>query len=154
MLGIKAKAYRNTGNYSSPTWNEVDNISDFTVDPKWTFADVMIRATRVKMVSPTMLECPITGRMLKDATSADYDAFNNAFRAGTALDLLILDGPNNTNTSDGVRGYFHIEGWTENQGADQVIYKDFGLTPALPTDGNYLKFATVTNSALVYTDPG
>lgn len=154
MLGIKCKCYRNTGAYGTPVWDEVNNISDFQIDPKWAFGNANIRATRVSMVAPTTLSVAVTGKMLKETGNADFTAFNTAFHTAAPLDLLILDGPKDADGSDGVRGYFYLEGWTESQGVGDIVYKDFGLSPALPTDGNYLKFATVATGALSYSDPG
>lgn len=156
MLGIKCKCYRNTGTWGTPVWDEIKNISDFQVDPKWAFGEAKIRATRVSMVAPTTLTCAVTGKMLKDNADTDFIAFNTAFQTAASLDLLILDGAKDFAGADGVRGYFYLEGWTESQGTGDIVYKDFGLSPALPTDGNYLKFATVAvgGASITYTDPG
>lgn len=156
MLGIKCKCYRNTGTWGTPVWDEIKNISDFQIDPKWAFGEAKIRATRVSMVAPTTLTCAVTGKMLKDNADTDFIAFNTAFQTAASLDLLILDGAKDFAGADGVRGYFYLEGWTESQGTGDIVYKDFGLSPALPTDGNYLKFATVAvgGASITYTDPG
>jgi hypothetical protein len=155
MLGIKCKCYHNTGTWTTPVWAEVKNISDFQVEPKWAFGEAKIRATRVSMVAPTNLTCGITGKMLKDPADSEFTAWNTAFHTAAPLDLLILDGPKDTVGAEGVRGYFYLEGWTESQGTGDIVYKDFGLSPGLPTDGNYLKFATVaTGGTLTLTDPG
>lgn len=156
MLGIKCKCYRNAGTWGTPVWDEIKNISDFQIDPKWAFGEAKIRATRVSMVAPTTLTCAVTGKMLKDPSDADFTALNTAFQTASAIDFLILDGPKDLAGAEGVRGYFYLEGWTESQGTGDIVYKDFGLSPALPTDGNYLKFAVVATggASITFTDPG
>ena len=42
-LGLKAKLYRNTGSYGSPTWNEVKNVKDVTLTIEKGEADVSTR---------------------------------------------------------------------------------------------------------------
>jgi len=154
MLGIKCKCYLNTGTWGTPVWDEIKNIGDFQIEPKWSFGEAKIRATRVSMVAPTTLGCTVTGKLLKDTADTDFLALNTAFQTAAPIDFLILDGPKDQAGAEGVRGYFYLEGWTESQGTGDIVYKDFGLSPALPTDGNYLKFAVVAagGASITYTD--
>lgn len=42
-LGMEAKLYRNSGTYASPTWTEIQNVKDLTLNLEAGEADVTTR---------------------------------------------------------------------------------------------------------------
>ncbi len=160
--GANAKAYRNTAvgasKYGTPTWTDLDHARDAAPNQAWDFADASIRATKVKLSHPTQknMECQIVMRC--DDVDAGYLAMKGAAEAGTALDLLILDGPLTTEGSRGFRAFFYVSESGQPQGIGDTLYSTFDLKPGFGTidDGSLAvpKLAvTGAASAVTYTAP-
>jgi hypothetical protein len=148
-LGLKAKLYRNTGSYSSPTWSAIGLIGDLTVTPEWDEAEGNVRDTTVKSVAKTLLGIEISGRVRVSNTDPGYLALRDAFYATTPIDLMILNGAQDENGSHGWRCDWHVMAFTEDQGLTNVIYADFSLKPAVSENPH--NRAVVTSGAPVYT---
>lgn len=151
-IGILSKLYYNTGTYGSPIWTEVSIVGDVAVNPTWDEADISTRASRVKSMKKTMLGIEITARLKKVPSSTVYAAFVNALMSDGLLDILVLDGPNNT---DGVRGYrmdVQVFGGNDDQSLNAGGFLDIVMKPN--QDTNPVKAALVDSSALTYATPG
>lgn len=151
-LGINAKLYRNTGNYATPAWSEVTLIADLTVNPSWEEADASARESVVKQTAKTMLNVEVTGRLKKKPGDANYEAFMDGCLNFSALDLLILDGANNTNNSRGWRMDCQIFSITEDQGMSNALYEEIRILPSITS--NPVKAVKVTSGNLTYSTPG
>lgn len=158
-IGPKCVAYRNTGTYGSPTWTAMSFVRDAQAATPWDFQDASIRDTRVKMYHPTQIDFAFSLTVRCDDADAGYQALLGAAQEGTALDLLILDGPVSTEGSAGVRSYFHVSMTGQPQGMGDVLYATFDLKPGFGLDGSSApakpKYAVAgASSALTYSDPG
>jgi hypothetical protein len=152
-LGINAKAYRNTGSYNAPVWSELTLISDLSVNPAWDEASADARESRIKQVRKTMMGLEVTGRMKKKPLDTNYEAFMNALNSDDVLDLLILDGPRETEGSRGYRFDAQVFGGTEDQAMGNVLYQDFAIKPSLETNPpKAVKVAA--GGVLTYAIPG
>lgn len=114
--GALAKAYRNTGNFSSPTWNEVPLFDDLTINPTWGTSPANSRASLVSAESPALASWSITGTMKVIQDDADYLALNAARIAASPFDMLFLTGANNTNAEVGLRCEWLIKTASQDQG--------------------------------------
>ncbi len=104
-LGRAAKFYRNTGNYASPTWVEIENVADVNVSP---LAKDKIDLTRRasggwKEYLSAQKDFEVTGDLIQDLADADYTAIRDSFLNDTALEYLVLSGPVNTAGEEGIR---------------------------------------------------
>lgn len=142
------------GNYSTPTWVELDLARDVQVDPTWDAAEAFSRATSVKEYAKTMLELGFTLDVKSSDTDAAYAELMDAFASRDAvIDMMILDGPLTTNGAEGVRFDAGVFGASQDQSIGNVLYRSFDVKPsAFKT--NDAKRAVVTNSAPVFTDFG
>ena len=128
-LGIKAKLYYNDGTYESPDWVELSLVSDLTVNPTWDESEANDRSSRIKRSAKTLLGLEISGMLKKKPLDDGYELMMNAMVGDDVLDLLILDGQNDT---EGVRGWrcdFQVFSASEDQGLSTVIYEAFTLKP-------------------------
>lgn len=154
MLGILAKVYRNTGSYGSPTWSECALFSDVNVSPAWDEGSADARESRIKQVRKTMLGLEVTGKMKKKIADANYEAFMNALLSDAVLDVLVLDGPKET---EGVRGWrfdAQVFTGTEDQAMNVgALYVDLKLAPSLDTNAP-LAVKVAAGPTLTFSTPG
>lgn len=159
--GLNSKVYYNTASsskYATPTWTVIDHVRDATPNQAWDYADASIRGTRVKLYHPTAKEmtCQVTVRC--DDVDAGYLALKAASEEGTALDMLVLDGPISTEGSRGFRAFLQVSESGQPQGAGDILYSTFDLKPGFGVidDGTpaYPKIAVAgASSAVTYTVP-
>jgi hypothetical protein len=152
-LGINAKVYRNTGvDYATPTWTEVDQIADLSVNPEWDEAEGGARSSRIKKSSKTMLGIEITGRIKVQLADAGYVALRDAMYTDIPLDLLILNGANDEDGVHGWRGEWNVMSGTEDQALQNRLYMDFRLTPYDGTEEPM--YAEVVAGVVTFIAPG
>lgn len=129
QVGIKAKCYRNTGTFGSPTWVETTLWRDLTMNQKPDTAEVKDRSTRANRKVPTTYDISANGTMRSDVDHADYLAYRTALLAGTPIDLLILTGAKDNNGEVGWRYEALVEDMSQDQGASNVMYDTLAVSP-------------------------
>ncbi|MDP1805767.1 MAG: hypothetical protein Q8K72_11410, partial [Acidimicrobiales bacterium] len=84
--GIRARTYVNTAvstPYATPTWTNVVLLGDAQVTADWGTEDLNVRLTMVKLVSRTLLDLKLGGKLLKERTAtAAYSKFAASFIDG------------------------------------------------------------------------
>lgn len=147
-LGIKCKAYRNTSTHGSPSWSEINHISDFTVSVTWDEADGSSRISRVKMTVKTMLGLEFSGKIKVNVADANYAAMRDASFGDGVLDILVMeDGDNATENNVGFRCDVQVLKFDVDQGMGTSLYRDFTLKPT--TTDNLPELATVGGGAVI-----
>lgn len=141
-VGYSRKFYRNSGTYGSPTWAEIENVQDLTLNDETTAAEASNRNSAFKRYLPGLHDISIEFSSIYDATDADFEALLDAKRTRAVIDVAVMDGAINTNTNRGWRGECMVEQANENQPLDDTHTVDFTLRPAL------------TNNAVLYMDVG
>lgn len=92
-IGLKSKLYRNTGTYASPTWDEVSNVKDLSLDLSANEADAGTRGNGGwAAVVATVKEAEVTFDMLWDPDDTDLQAFRDAYLNGSTIEVAVLDG--------------------------------------------------------------
>ncbi len=154
-LGIKCKLYLNVNTYESPTWNNVDRVSDATLNIQWEEGDAKSRESIISTFEPTMGTLDCSGKIRVDGDDGNYVAIRNAFAGKVALDLLILDGEHDEDDSEGVRGDFKVFNFSRDESMGNVIFRDFTLKPCIPTAGRVaVRHVVVAGGIPVYSDFG
>lgn len=147
MLGINAKMYRNSGTYGSPSWAEVADISDLTLNPAFQETKFGTRASRIGRSAKTLSDLTYSGKIKVDLDEADYIAFRDAHLSPDGvLDLMILTGGSTTNGVWGYRGEFQVNITGQDQGLNAKMYDDFTLAPS-DTDNAFTKAIVASGSA-------
>ncbi|HYH69217.1 MAG TPA: hypothetical protein VD866_31275 [Urbifossiella sp.] len=130
MLALNSKIYRNTASHGSPAWSEVAIFENVQVNPSYDRGDANTRESRAKREANTQMMLEVTGRLKVRPADANYQAFEDAFVADSAIDLLVLNGPIDDPGVSGWRADFGVRTFTEDQGLGNVLYKEVTLTPA------------------------
>jgi len=149
--GLHSKTYLNTANYATPSWSEVKILGDMAVDAAWEWATAPTRESPVVRGARTMLPLSVTGKMPVRDTDTNYIAFDNAFHnSNSILDLLILNGDQNTNGVTGFRSEWELVKWSEDQALGNILHKDLEMRPSLTA--NVPQRAVVTAGAVVFSN--
>lgn len=92
MMNFEGHLYRNSGTAGSPTWNELDQIKDVSVDLPLSEKEVTTRGDgSVKRYHPGQMDPTIEFKILKDAADSDYTALKAAFEGRTLVDVAFTD---------------------------------------------------------------
>lgn len=135
ILGSACKAYRNTGTYGAPVWNEVPNIKDLSVDISTAEADVSTRGNAGwRATVAAQNDATATWNMVYDTTDADFVAFKDAIINKTSIELLFLDGPVGTTGSQGLRARWMLTSTRLDQGLETAVMVDITARPTYNTD--------------------
>lgn len=154
MLGIKAKFYRNTGSFDSPSWSECTLLSDCAVNPSWDSGDASDRGSRIKVEAKTQMGLEFPCKMRKVPGDANYEAFMNALLSDATLDLLVLDGAKETVGARGFRCDCQIFQGNEDQGLGVgALVVDLSIKPA--PSGNPTRAVLIgAGPTITYSTPG
>lgn len=145
---ILSKAYRNSGTYESPTWVEVPQFENVTLNAGWDMADANSRESRAKMGAPTQVDVGVTARMIKRPGNANYEAIMDAVFSGDPVDMMFLDGAHTEENNRGIRADYHFA-LSEDQGIANILYEDLTGTPG---DSNTPRYVKITGGVPVYTE--
>ena len=129
-LGMDAKLYRNTGTYAAPTWVEVSNVKDVTLNLEKGEADVTTRANQGwRATVGTLKDASIEFQMVWDTVDAGFDAIRQAFFNNTPLEFAVMDGDITDPDSEGLRATFDIFNFTRNEALEEAIMVDVSIKP-------------------------
>lgn len=129
-LGMDAKLYRNSGSYATPTWEEIGNVKDVTLNLEKGEADVTTRANNGwRATVGTLKDASIEFQMVWDTLDADFDAIRQAFFGNTPIEFAVMDGDMTDPDSEGLRATFDIFNFTRNEALEEAILVDVTIKP-------------------------
>ncbi|MEL7499037.1 MAG: phage tail tube protein [Planctomycetota bacterium] len=121
-LGMDAKLYRNSGSYATPTWEEIGNVKDVTLNLEKGEADVTTRANNGwRATVGTLKDASIEFQMVWDTLDSDFDAIRQAFFNNTPIEFAVMDGDITDPDSEGLRATFDIFNFTRNEALEEAI---------------------------------
>ena len=121
-LGLDAKLFRNTGTYAAPTWNEIKNVKDVTLNLEAGEADVTTRGNNGwRATVATLKDGSIEFEMVWDSTDDDFTAIRDTFLNKTALEMAVMDGDVLAAGSQGLRASFMVTGFSRNEPLEEAI---------------------------------
>jgi hypothetical protein len=121
-LGLNARLYRNTGSYSAPTWNEVKNVKDVTLNLEAGEADVSTRGNAGWRANiATLKDASLEFDMVWDPTDDDFTAIRTAFLTNASIEFAVLDGASNVSGSQGLRATMVITNFSRSEPLEEAI---------------------------------
>ena len=120
LVGIDCKLYVNTGTYASPTWVEVVDAKDVTMNDTRAEGDSSVRGYDMASVTPGQRTVQITFDMRYDNDASAYEAIKTAYDARTVLGVLVSDGPRATVGVEGFRLDTYVTSMTKNEPMNDV----------------------------------
>jgi hypothetical protein len=130
-LGMDAKVYRNDGTWAVPTWVEITNVRDVTLNLESGEADVTTRANSGwRATAATLKEASVEFEMVWDTADAGFTAIKDAFFNGTNIDLAVMDGDITQMGTQGLRAEFSITSFSRSEPLEEAITVSVTAKPA------------------------
>lgn len=134
-LGLDAKLYRNTGTHGSPTWNEVTNVKDLTLNLEAGEADVSTRGNggwRANIA--TLKDASLEFEMVWDTADDDFTAIRTAFLTNGSIEFAVLDGASTVAGSQGLRALMAITNFSRSEPLEEAISVSVTAKPTYSED--------------------
>ena len=129
-LGLDAKLFRNTADYATPTWDEITNVRDLTLNLEAGEADVTTRGNDGwRATVATLKDGSIEFEMVWDSEDTDFTAIRDAFLNKTAVEMAVLDGDVVTTGSQGLRASFMVTSFSRNEPLEEAITVSVTMKP-------------------------
>ena len=121
-LGMEAKLYRNTGTYALPTWVEMMNVKDLTLNLEASEADVTTRGNAGwRATIAALKDGSIEFEMVWDTADADFTAIQLAFFGNTEIEFAVMDGDVASSGSQGLRATMAITNFSRSEALEEAI---------------------------------
>ena len=142
-LGLDAKLFRNTASYATPTWAEITNVRDVTLNLDAGEADVTTRGNNGwRATVATLKDGSIEFEMVWDSDDDDFTAIRDAFLNKTSVEMAVMDGSMATSGSQGLRASFMVTSFSRNEPLEEAITVSVTAKPTYST--NPPEWMTVT----------
>ena len=130
-LGLDAKLYRNSGTYALPTWNEITNAKDVTLNLEAGEADAGRRGSggwRETLMA--LKDGSVEFELVYDNADAEFTALKDAFFNGTTVELAVMDGDIATTGTQGLRATMSVVNFSRNEPLEEALTVSVTVTPA------------------------
>lgn len=135
-VGVRARAYRNTGSYGSPTWTAMNLIKDVTPSMPWDWVEAGARETNAKLYAKARADLGVSFTMRADDADTGYNAVADAACSQTTvMDILFLNAAITVEGCRGFRAEWLINLTSEGQEIDGSIYDQFEAKPTWTSNG-------------------
>ncbi len=129
-LGLDAKLYPNTGSFASPTWNEVINVKDLTLNLEAGEADVTTRGNNGwRATVATLKDGSIEFEMVWDTEDLDFAAIRDTFLSRGAMEFAVMDGGIAMSGSQGLRATCMVTNFSRNESLEEAITVSVTVKP-------------------------
>ena len=121
-LGMDAKLFRNTGTYETPTWTEVTNVRDVTLNLEAGEADVTTRGNAGWRANiATLRDASLEFEMVWDAADDDFTEIRTAFLTNGSVEFAVMDGDIAASGSQGLRATMSITNFSRSEPLEEAI---------------------------------
>ena len=129
-LGINGKLYKNDGDYATPTWTEITNVRDLTLNMDAAEADATTRANnRWRATAAALRDASVEFEMVWDTADAGFQAIRDAWKNGADLEMAVVDGDIATSGTEGLRATFAITGFNRNEPLEDTMTANVTIKP-------------------------
>ena len=129
-LGMEAKLYRNTGTYAAPTWVELTNVKDLTLNLEAGEADVTTRGNAGwRATVATLKDGSIEFEMVWDTTDTNFTAIQDAFFNNTDIEFAVMDGDVASSGSQGLRATMSITNFSRSEALEEALMVSVNAKP-------------------------
>jgi predicted secreted protein len=126
--------YRNTASYGTPTWVEIANVKDVTLNLSKGEADVTTRANNGwRATAGTLKEASVEFQMVWDTDDTGFAAIQQAFFSNDPIEFAIMSGAMTDPESEGLRATCNVFSFTRNEALEEAIMVDVSLKPTYAT---------------------
>ncbi len=135
VLSESAKTYYNTASYATPTWSEISNIANLSLNLDKDEIDLTTRGSGgFKEFVDGLIDAGIDFDLVWDTSDAAFTAIQTAYFAKTAVEFLILDGDEGTTGSQGLRVTCMIKKFSRSEQLGDALKVDVTIRPVKNSD--------------------
>jgi hypothetical protein len=130
QTGFSAKLYRNTGTVATPTWSEIAEIGDLSLNGmERSVAELKRRGKKFTKGLPSLINLmTVEFRFHSGLDGTNFDALNAAFFSGVVSEYAVMSGDITTSGEEGLRLPAFVSSFPWNQPLEDVIGHDMVLT--------------------------
>ena len=129
--GMDGRLYRNTGTYAVPTWEEISNVKDLTLNLEQGESDCTTRANNGwRSTVGTLKDGSIEMTMIWDTGDPGFSAIKDAWFNNLPIELAVLDGPVDVPGSEGLRAAFSVIKFGREEPLEEAMNVQVSLKPA------------------------
>ncbi len=123
LVGADCKLYRNTGTVASPTWTEIDEIGDLSLNGLGVnLAEIKRRANSwTKNLAALFSAISIEFTLMYGFDATTFDALRANFFAKTVEEWAVFDGPIATTDHQGLRVPVVLSEFPINQPLEEAV---------------------------------
>lgn len=133
-VGLDAKLYRNSGSYATPTWNELMNAKDVTLNLEAGEADASRRGSGGwRETLMTLKDGSVEFELVYDSADAEFTALKDAFFGANTVEMAVMDGDIATTGSQGLRATMSVINFSRNEPLEEALTVSVTVKPA-PSD--------------------
>jgi len=134
-LGLDARLYYcAAGMEGTPTWTELTNVKDVTLNLETGEADVTTRANAGWRASvATLKEGSIEFEMVWDTEDTGFTAIKDAYFNNAAIAFAVMDGDISTVGSQGLQADFTITNFSRNEPLEEALTVSVTAKPTYST---------------------
>lgn len=134
-LSEGAKLYINSGTYATPTWDEVDLVKDVQLNMEKGEADVTVRKSGGwTETADGLISATIDFGMLYDTSDAQFNSIRSAFTGKTSIEVLVLDGAQDTTGNQGLRATCMVQSFNRSETLGEALMVEVSLKPTANDD--------------------
>jgi hypothetical protein len=135
QVGLSCELSYNTGTYGVPVWVEIDLAKDVNINLEAAEADASSRSSAGwREYIQSLKDASVEFEMMNDSADTAFTAVKNAFINGTAIEVLVLDGPDATTGSQGLRMTAAVSGFSRSEPLEEAVTISVTLKPTPNTD--------------------
>lgn len=130
-LGGECKLYRNSGTYGSPTWNEITNAVDVSLDASKGAGEFKTRADAWVAFAAGKISAGLNVKYVYDPGDDDWSVLRDAFLNNTVIGFAMMDGAIATTGNQGLRIDCQIHEFPIDQPLEEGVTVQIKLMPAI-----------------------
>ena len=127
--GLDCKAYRNTGSWGAPAWDEVPQFRDVSYDDERGQADVSSRGSKFRTTKGTLRDVTIEGELIWQRGNAVLTAIRQAYEAGNTVELAFMDGDITVTGAEGPHAHWEIVKFGRNEPLEEGVVVPITMKP-------------------------
>ena len=135
QLGMNAKLSRNTGTFAVPTWSEIKNVRDLTLNLESGEADVTTRGNNGwRATVATLRDASVEFEMVWDTGDAEFEAIKDAYFNNSSVTLGVFDQDNTVTGAQGLHAVMTVSSFSRNEALEEAITVSVSVKPTFSTD--------------------
>lgn len=130
VLGLDAKLYQGGNDFSSPTWVEIGNARDVTLNLEKGTADITTRSNNGwRAVIGTLKDGNVEFQMVWDTSDASFTVIQQAFLNNDQVAIAAMDGGIAVSGSQGLQASMEVITFSRNEPLEEALTVDVSLRP-------------------------